>query len=336
MPFLPLDGAPPSSHAAMADTMVGLGSIERFRAANTPLPLHSQELIDRVPVQVGLDRLAILGWLMAKGLTKPIPNWLARTEWYWEMDSEMGEVQETMTPDARPAVNLPDRIGARIPIYCTLSHWAFGIRELEQSRLFGSDLDTTAIANGNRRMNERMEETLINGGTVQANGGLTVPGLLNAPNAATYPYKSSLAWDDPTKTGPDIVDDVLGMIGRAQANKRYGPYALWVPTTYGVALGRDYKALGSDSILTRLLQISDGTVNGKLTVNVADRLPANRTILIQATDDVVDVGIGQEPTNMTWTDNPGFKIYGLTIACVIPRVKTDYAGKSGIVIGYTS
>lgn len=308
-------------------------TVGEFRAMS-PLPLHSQELIDRAVVNVGLERLAIVKTLISAGLTVSIPEWLSITEWYWEAQSQSGNAIEVMEPEARAENSLPDRIGNRLPIYCTLARFNFGIRELRQSERVGAPLDTTQVAMSTRRINERIEETTINGSDIQS-AGLTVPGILNAPHAATYHYQSALPWDDPTKTGAGVVADVIAMMALLIANRMFGPWKLFVPTTYDLSINNDFKANSSLTIRQRLMQLSDGN-GGNLTIQVADRLPANTTVLMQMTTDVMDVGIGQYPTAINWTDAAGMRFEHMILACMIPRVKSSYTGQSGICIGTPS
>lgn len=307
--------------------------ISAYRAL-APLPLHSEEMIDRIPVKVGRERLALFAAVLNAGLTIPIPNWLGRSELYWEETSDEGSAQESMNPSTRGESAMPDRKGARIPIFCTTSRFGFSIREMTMAQLNGAPLDVTEAENCMRRMNERFEETLINGSVVKSNG-LTVPGILNAPNASSLAYGSNLAWDDPTKTGPAIKEDVLGMVDLLQAQRMYGPYELWLNTKYNNrAMNRDYHPTYSTDSVRQALEMMDNGAGGKLKVNVADRIPVNRTIMLQMTSNVLDIGVGQEPAMISWQDGPKFDFNYLILGCMIPRVKTTYTGQSGIVIGY--
>jgi len=94
----------------------------------------------------------------------------------------------------------------------------------------------------------------------------------------------------------------------------------------------DYKTYSDITVQQRLEQISVGGRN--LVVRTADQLPVNKTVLLQPTDDVVDVIVGQSPVTVPWTSLDGFVLYWMVMAIIIPRVKHDYDGNSGIVVGY--
>jgi hypothetical protein len=201
------------------------------------------------------------------------------------------------------------------------------------SQRIGTPIDTTLVQEATRRVNEAIEDSCINGGDLQQDG-YNVLGLLNAPNANTYAYKDAEAWDAAGKTGEEILYDVLKMVDKLQADKKYGPYNLYVPTLYGNILNADFKANSGLTTLQRLQEIQVGGRN--LRVRVADQLGANRTVLMQMTSDVIDMITGQSPTVVPWTSIDGFTLYWMVMAIMVPRVKDDFDGNSGICLGYTS
>jgi len=322
------------AYDALKGRLRAAGTIEnykrRFRAA-AGFPLHSQEIIDKVPVKVGLKRLTIVADLLSTpGLVIPLPNWMAKTEYYWETVNQVGGAIETMVPKARGENQKPARLGNRIPIYCTNDDFQLDIRELEQSRASGVDLDTTGIEMATRAVNERIEDTFINGSSINS-AGLTVPGLLNAPHATGVTITKS--WADPTKTGPEYTADVITFMDAMRANRKHGPWKMYIPTNYSTALERQY-SLSSDKTIRQWLEgMTDGE-NGTLTIKVADYLPADKIVFLNMDSTTVTVLLGQEPTVISWTDNPGFEFFHLVLACIIPRISADYLNQSGIVIAH--
>ena len=114
-------------------------------------------------------------------------------------------------------------------------------------------------------------------------------------------------------------------------NKKFGPYRLYVPTDVAAALDADYDTTSGSrglSIRERILKIE-----GLQAIRTADLMPQNRVALVQMTSDVIDVVVGQQPTVIPWTSIDGFTFYNLVMAIIIPRVRDDYEGQSGIRIG---
>lgn len=308
----------------------GEDAIAAMRAAS-PLPEDAQRVIDNRVIGVGLERLAIVKDWLAKGLTFNIPNPLSLVQVDHDKVSKIGHAKRTMNPSTRGENQLLDRTRVSTPVYLTMDDFQFNIRTLLTSERNGVPLDTAQAAQATRRVNEAIEDAAINGWSANVIG-LPSYGLLTHPHVNTETYSSNESWTAAAHDGADILGDVLAMIENLQGDAFYGPYTLYVPTAYGLKLMEDYKANGSDTIRQRLLQL--GVITD---IVVADRLPADRTILMQTTDDVADIIVGQEPTLISWTDNgPGWDLYFAVLACMVPRIKSTYTNQCGIVKGYTS
>jgi hypothetical protein len=325
----------PAGRLALPQHLTGL-SVQEMRALS-PLPENAQKLVDTAVVKVGLERLSVVADLMAEGLTYNLPNPLSVTEVQWESVNKIGDAIRTMSPEARGEFQLPDRSINRVPVYLTMDDFSVNIRTLLASQRVGQPLDTFMVEEATRRVNEAIEDAAINGAGIQQNG-YTTPGLLTASVSTAYTYETSggstTAWTHSSKTGQKIVNDVLAMIDLMQAAHRYGPYNLYVNTTYGNALNKNFSdgtTTFPTTILQRLEQIQVGGRN--LRVRVADRLPTDRTVLVQMTSDVIDVIDGQRPTVVPWTSPSGFTLFWAVMAIVIPRIRKDYDSNKGIVTG---
>jgi uncharacterized linocin/CFP29 family protein len=313
---------------ALMRAMAGTGelSVVSLRALS-PLSDKAQVLVDRAVVEVGLQRLVVAADLLAEGLVYPLADPLSVTQLEWDTISKTGGAQRTMNPSARGENQLPNRTPNRLPIYLTTDDFNIGIRTLKMSQRVGQPLDTTLVSQATRRVNEAIEDSVINGSGVVV-GGYSAPGLLNAPNANTQTIAT--AWNT-TATGDQIRVDVMSMVSKLQADVKYGPYNLYVGTSYGNALEADFKANGTLTIRQRLEQIEAGGRN--LRIRVADQMPTTTVTLVQMTNDVIELVNGQAPTVIPWTSLDGFTLYWLVMAIMIPRVRSDYDGNSGIVIG---
>lgn len=303
------------------------GSIAEFRAA-APLPKNTQEMIDSAVVRVGRQRLVIVSDLLDLGLIYPLPNWLAVPVLTSHRIGEAGHAQRSMVPKTRGERQVIQWTPYSIPIPCTFDDFSFNVRELAAAERTGQPLDTSHAEQATRNVNLAFEDAMINGGpTIDGN---TSPGLLSSTN--TYTYTGSEAWDVAGHTGEEIVTDVLAMIDALQADKFYGPYRLYIPTTYGSKLNQDFKSATSGTIRERLEAIDVG--NGqRLVIKVADLLPADRAIMLQTTSEVVDIILGQQPVPVTWTDGPEWEHFFVVLGCLVPRVKSNTEGNYGIVVG---
>lgn len=314
-----------------------------FRAA-APLMEKAQVVIDKAVVEVGLQRLSFVADLMAEGLTYNLTDPLSVTQLEWYARNRTGAAQRVMNPSSRTENRLPIVLPYRLPIYLTIDGFQLDIRTLKMSERVGMPLDTTLVKDATRSVNEALEDAAINGATTLdgedlQDAGYTAPGLLNAPNANTQAL--SVDWTGTNTvgtTGPAIVNDVQLMIAKAAGDKKYGPFNLYIGTNAGILFGGDYKTLGDETIMDRVQRIEAG--GRTVRVRITDMFPGSSTgtqcALVQMTSDVVDLVTGQMPTVVPWTSLDGFTVHNLVMAIMVPRVRSDYDGQSGIVLGVKS
>lgn len=316
-----------------------------FRAL-APAPDKAQVAIDKAVVEVGLERLTLVADILAAGLTYDLTDPLSVAQLEWSAQNKIGAAQRTMSPSARGENKLPIVLPFRLPIYLTTDEFELDIRTLKMSQRIGMPLDVSNVKQCTRSVNEAIEDAAINGATTLDGqnlqvAGYTAPGLLNAPNAETQNLTAA-AWTT-TPVGSTVFAEVQAMIYKLQQNKKFGPYRLYVGTQIGNALDTDYNATNNAQGLTirqRLLQIESLQA-----VRIADLMPSgngatpsvgNKVALVQMTSDVVDIVVGQKPTVIPWTSLDGFSIHNLVMAIMIPRVRSDYNGDSGVCIGTTA
>jgi len=323
---------------AMAGVPLGVDPVAHMRAC-APLPLHAEEYIDRAVTPVALERLAILDYLIGKGLTYPITDWLGIMNIRWQKSNKTGNPQFSMYPE-------PDQVEERrpdlgldsLPVYCLTDGFSIHPRLFaEWERTGFQSMDTTMIQDSIRRENEALELSVIEGprradGSQFKVNGQAIPGLLTDPNASQFAFDSNLTWTDAAKDPTDIIGDVRAARAMLKANGRYGPYVLIIGTDYDDVLDADYKTTASSVIMTtreRIMKLS-----GIQDIIISDRFPASRAVLLQPTNNVIDIVIGQQPAVVSWITGPAALPVRkwMTVACVIPRIKQTYEGQSGIVV----
>lgn len=320
-------------------------AIESEFRALAPLQDKAQVVIDRAVVRVGLQRLTFVADILSEGLTYPLGDPLSVTQLEWNSTNKIGAAQRTMSPSARGENKMPIVLPNRLPIYLTTDRFEIDIRTLKMSQRVGTPLDVSIVEQCTRAVNEAIEDAALNGATTLdgqslAVAGYTAPGLLNAPNANVQTLTAA-AWTT-VPVGTTVFNEVMSMIGKLQGDKKFGPYNLYVGTQIGNALDSDYVTTSGQliSIRNRLLQIPS-----LKKIAVADLMPAgngaspsigNKAALVQMTSDVIDMVVGQPPTVIPWTSLDGFTINNLVMAIMVPRVRSDYDGNSGICIGTTA
>ncbi len=308
----------------------------------SPLSDKAQVLVDKAVVDVGLERLTFVADLLAEGLRFSLPDPLSITQLEWDQESKVGGARRTMLPSSRGENALLDRKHLRLPIYCTIGDFSMNVRLLKMSERVGQPLDVSMVKQETRRVNESIEDAAIFGGTTLDGQGLvdssyTVPGLLTPPGTANT-IANSVDWTAPNvigTTGPAMVADILAGVTKLNAALKFGPFNLYLSTNAGVTIQGQFVQYHPGTIQSMLEGLQFGGRN--LRVRVADRMPnaasGQQWALVQMTDDVVEIVDGQAPTVVPYTSLDGWTLYWMVLGIMIPRIRADYNGNSGICIG---
>lgn len=307
-------------------------AVAQMRAA-APLPDDSNRLFDTALIGVGRERLAVADEVLSRGLTYSLPNWLGVPELYWEQGTDVGNVRVVMDPSSRMDGSLPAREGVTMPIPAIISDFQLSTRTQLASERAGAPVDLTLFENAARRVNEQIEDLFINGWA--AVGGNQFYGLLNAPNASTVSWSgSNPAWDHASKTGAEILTDVLAMADQLKADNFFGPYTLFIETNYENALNKLFDDGTTTQPFTRREVLERLRFGGQnLKIVVADQLPDDRAAMVQMTSNVIQAVVGQQPTQVSWSDGPGWNSNFAVVACVLPRIRNTYDDTSGVCTG---
>lgn len=276
---------------------------------------------DKKVVQVARDNLVMTGELIKRGLVMPLANALGTTVLQWEKVSDMNSASITMNGLDRTQNEGLDYALESMPIPIVHKDFQLNMRHLLASRRNGDSLDTTQVAVCTRKVSDVIENLIFNGVQIKATNG-TIWGLRTHPNRVTGSVTAAWA----TATGDQIIADVLRMITLAQAKNQYGPYLLVVNVATGTKLGNDYKANSDKTIAQRITEI-DG-ISGVVSTS---RIPAGEIILMQLSEDTVQMIDGLQPTVIQWESNGGFTLNFKVMAIMLPRVRADYLAQSGIV-----
>jgi hypothetical protein len=175
-----------------------------------------------------------------------------------------------------------------------------------------------------RLVSEQVEKMLFQGYAGKF-GGLSVYGYTSHPDVNTSVFGTNGNWAQTAKTGADCLVDVLSMIKVLEADRMFGPYWLYVDSLASTKLEEDFKANGDKTIRQRLLE-----VDRLQAITVADQMPANHVVLVQATADVVQLCEGEPLQTIQWDIQGGFQINFKAFTIQVPLIRSDDQGRSGI------
>lgn len=294
-----------------------------LRSCDTLRKDEWKEIDSAVVEEAGL-RLQGVADLIAAGLTRPIANAMGKTILEYPGIGDMDDAIVSMDGLARSDNDRVEFTNRSIPLPITHKDFNIGIRTLSASRNgSGEPLDTTQIRISSRKVSEMLERMLYRGGGTFA--GAPIYGYTTHPNRNTGAFGTNGNWLQAAKTGANMLADVQTMKAALIADGFPGPYWLYLPGGYSTIMDNDYITSYPGSIRTRLLQ-----VEGVTKISFTDQLAANNVVMVQATSDVVQWGLGEEVQPVQWDIYGGMAVAFKVFAIQVPILRTTQSGKSGI------
>lgn len=287
---------------------------------NATLLIDEWKLFDNVVVRVARERLVIVQELMRRGLTFPIPDALGVMSLIWQTSGDLEEAEATMTGLPEADKDELEFGQAQMPIPMIHKEFTLDLRQLRASRRGSMPLDTTMAEIASRKVMEKIEAIIFTGLNIAPALG-QVYGLLNHPNRITG--NVTAPWL--TATGDQMVTDLINMTTALNAKNQFGPYMLFVSTAVYMQLSKDYKVQSDKSIISRLLELPN--IEGIMPTN---RLTGSNILLVQLTSDVIQIIDGIQPTMVEWEERGGFELNFMIFAILLPRIRADFLGQSGI------
>jgi len=293
--------------------------------ANATLRKDEWKALDTAVVQAAQERLVGVADLYARNLVYRIGNGLAKTVLEYEDLSELTGAEITMDAITPSQKDRPNYELKYLPLPIVHKDFSFNARVLAASRTTGQPLDTTTAQMAARVVSEKIEDMLFNGTSSFTYGGGTIYGYLDHPQRNTVTLSTN--WDASSKTGEDILDDVRAMKQASIDARHYGPWVLYVPTAYETVLDDDFKANSDKTIRQRILEIG-----GIQDVKVVDKLPANKCVLVQMTEDTVRIVEGMAITTVEWDSMGGLVTDYKVMTIMVPQIRADQNGNCGITV----
>jgi uncharacterized linocin/CFP29 family protein len=245
----------------------------------------------------------------------------------WQEMSDALTATISIDPVRKGQNDRPDFKTNHIPIPVIHADYTISERVLQESRMRGNGLDVLDAERAARRVAEQLEDMLFGATSSFTYGGGVIYTYLTHPNRNQVTLTE--AWTAGTKTPEEIIADVLAMKQASINDNYYGPWMLYLPTAYETVLDNDYKTTTNALTLTirqRILQIS-----GIQGITIVDRLPANNVLMVCMQKDVVDLIDGMPMQNVEWDSEGGFIHNYKVMTIQVPRIKKDYAGRSGVI-----
>jgi len=288
-------------------------------------------LLDKAVVKAAQPRLKLVADLRAAGLTYNIPNGMAKTVLETETQSDISDATVSMDGLRESTADRPVFELSNLPLPIIHKDFDFSARQVMVSRNGGSPLDTTSAELAGRKVAEVTEKLALGTYGTYAFGGGNIYGLTNFGSRLTKTMTAPTAggWTPAT-----TVADVLAMRLQAQQAYHYGPYMLYTSSPWDAYLDADYSTSKGDNTLRDRLRKIEGIQD----VRTLDYLSTSAyiMILVQMTSDVIREVIGMDITTVQWETKGGMQLNFKVMAILVPHLRADQNGHTGIVHGTTA
>lgn len=297
---------------------------------NATLRRDEWKQLDDSLLEVSRQRLGGAQDLIDMNLTYNLGNALGTTVLEWHDVSDAMEADLTMDGITRSTGDRPKFQHNYLPIPIIHVDYEINARALEASRRLGNPLDTTSAERAARKVLEKLEDMLFTN-TTYAFGEKddrtrnSIYSYINHPDRNQVTLAAN--WDSSSKTAANILSDVIAMKQASIDAYHYGPWTLYIPTSYETVLDEDYDTTTpGTTIRERILKIS-----GIEKIKVIDRLTDDNVLLVQMTSDVVRLVRGMGLQNIQWKEEGNFVTKYKVMTIQVPQIRSDQNGKSGIV-----
>lgn len=298
--------------------------------ANATLLKQEWTELDTVVIRAALPRLKAVADLRGRGNQLVIPNGMATSVFQSQAQSDIGPATTSMdglddSAGDRPIYNLTN-----VPLPIIHKDFSFPARQIATSRKGSMPLDLSMAELAARRVAEGAEQLLLGVAAGYSYGGGAIYGYTNWPSRLT----KSLTL--PTGSNASVtLNEVLGMRQQAQNSLHYGPYVLYVSLAWDQYLDNDY-ILSGGNVATQTLRQRLRAIENIEDVVTLDYLNGFDMVLVQMSTDVARELVGMDITTIQWETHGGMKLNFKVMCIMVPQLRADFNGNTGIVHGTVS
>lgn len=303
---------------------------------NAPASLTKDEwiLLDEMVIKIAKQRLKAWDDLMSRGLRWDIPNGMAKTVVQYQNRSDVSAATISMDGLRQSERDRPVYDIVNLPLPIIHKDFSFSLREVLVSRTSansmsngGNALDLSMADLSVRRVAEEVEKLLLGVTAGYSYGGGTVYGYTN------FPSRNTKTMTAPTGLNPNVtLNEVLDMRKKSQDDSHFGPWVLYTSLDWDVYLDNDYILSGGTSTY-KTLRERLSQVGGIVDIVTLDYLPTKTMLLVQLTPNVVRGIVGMPITTVDWESHGGMELNFKIMTIMVPQLRTDQNGSTGIVHG---
>jgi hypothetical protein len=297
--------------------------------ANTESFLSKEEWtrMDEIVLSVQKPELKIISRLKAAGLTKPVTNAMAIT--VLQHQRTRANAKATLSMDGRAQADrsrpVNDIGGIPLPIVHADGQW--GMREILVSKNQGQGIDTTQIEESTRACAELLDKLALGTYDVFEYAGYPIYGLTNHPGRTLMTLKNPSTY--PGWTPATLKDEFLTMLETMGSGLFANNVGVFYSRNWLKYLQDDYTpAYNRGSLMNRIMEMTNISF-----MEMTDYLSGWQIVMFDLNSRTIRLLTGMELQPVSW-EEPGGQAWNLKImGILVPEVRTDVKGDTGIIHG---
>lgn len=280
--------------------------------------------LDATVVEAARSRMRLVRDFIDSGLTYNFPNAWGTTVLQYERQSDISPARISMDGITPGENDRPVYDTVNLPLPVISKEVVMNSRAIAISRNGNTPLDLENLRLAAIKVAEEAEKLVLGTSPTYSFGGGTVYGLTNFPQRITGNFLN------PNVSGwtPEMLyNSVISMIKAANDKYHYGPYRLYYSTGLMPYMLRHYSTqYATGNVLNEIRQLPMIR-----SVEQLDYLTGNQLLLVQQSADTARIVMGMDITTVQWQENGGLTEKFRVMGMIVPQMKTDINGNTGIV-----
>lgn len=302
------------------------GTQQTVLALNAPTILRKDEwkmIDDQVMDAVYTTPVRLWNDLRARGNVIRIPNGMGKTVYEYQRASDIGPATTSMDGIRESDADRPEFDLTGIPLPIIHKDFQFSARQIAISRNNGPSLDTMMARLSARKCLEEVEKYTVGSQTFPF-AGYNIYGYTNFPQRMTQTLTAPSSANHAT-----TISEILSMRKKLTDKGFSGPFVLYNSPAWELYLDEDYLTTkGDNTFRERILAIE-----GISAIRTSYWLPGNTMLMVQLTPEVAQPIVGMDVTTLQWPSKGGMMVNFKVMCIMIPLLRADINGVTGIVHG---
>lgn len=291
--------------------------------ANATMVKESWNLLDTTIIEASRPKMTAFNMLRGTN-TFTIPDGMAVTVLQHQTESDITDATVSMDGIRQGEADRVEYGIENLPLPIYHKDFHFSAREVAASARMGVPLDMRNAALAATKVAEKVEKVYLGVDPTFTYGGGTIYGLTNYPSRETKVLTNPTGTWTPEDTRTEVIEMIATLVGTHYS----GPYDLlygigWLP--YMQARYNQYDSTPLAEILRRVERVNS--------VTMSEFLPGFNLLLVERNQNVARAVVAMDIVVVQWDSHGGMQKNYKVMAIMVPQLRKDHDGNTGISHG---